>query len=313
MNNNDRIAVTSRSFSKNTILRNALLEKYTYVSFNDNGLTLSNHELIHFLKNTTKVIAGLEKFTNEILSQLPNLKVISRFGVGLDGIDFDALKRHHVKLAVTPGVNRLAVAELTLSLMLMLMRRSFLSSHNLKQHQWKKIPGEQLSHKTIGIIGANYVGQEVVRLLKPFECNILIYDIADLSHFCKTSHCKQVDFDSLIQESDIISLHVSATQKTHHMINADTLLKMKKTAFLINTARGSIVDQKALKHALINNEIAGAALDVFEKEPVTDHELLSLPNLIPTPHIAGNTVESELAMGYAAIAGLENADVPEYA
>ena len=170
-----------------------------------------------------------------------------------------------------------------------------------------------MSNKTIGIIGANYVGQEVVRLLKPFECSILIYDIADLSHFCKTSNCKQVDFDTLTQESDIISLHVSATQKTHHMINADVLLKMKKTAFLINTARGSIVDQKALKHALINNEIAGAALDVFEEEPVTDHEFLSLPTLIPTPHIAGNTVESELAMGYAAIAGLENAEVPEYA
>ena len=313
MNDNDRIAVTSRSFSKNTILRNALLEKYTHVKFNDNGLMLSNQELVQFLKNTTKVIAGLEKFTDDILSQLPGLNVISRFGVGLDGIDFDALKRHHVKLAVTPGVNRLAVAELTLSLMLMLMRHSFFSSHNLKQHQWKKIPGRQLSHKTIGIIGANYVGQEVVRLLKPFECSILIYDIADLSHFCKTSNCKQVDFDTLTQESDIISLHVSATQKTHHMINADVLLKMKKTAFLINTARGSIVDQKALKHALINNEIAGAALDVFEEEPVTDHEFLSLPTLIPTPHIAGNTVESELAMGYAAIAGLENAEVPEYA
>jgi len=305
MNDNDRIAVTSRSFSKNAVLRNALLEKYTYVKFNNDDLTLSHQELVHFLKNTTKVIVGLEKFSNEILSQLPDLKVISRFGVGLDGIDFDALKCHHIKLAVTPGINRLAVAELTLSLMLMLIRRSFFSSLNLKNYQWNKISGEQLSHKTIGIIGANYVGQEVVRLLKPFECKILIYDIADLSCFCKTSNCKQVDFDILIQESDIISLHVPATQKTHHMINADTLLKMKKTAFLINTARGSIVDQKSLKHALINNEIAGAALDVFEKEPVTDDEFLSLPNLIPTPHIAGNTVESELAMGYAAIAGLE--------
>ena len=310
MNDNDRIAVTSRSFSKNTILRNALLERYSHVKFNDNDLSLSNQELVHFLKNTTKVIAGLEIFSDEILSQLSDLKVISRFGVGLDGIDFDALKCHRIKLAVTPGINRLDVAELTLSFMLMLIRRSFFSSLNLKNYQWKKIPGEQLSHKTIGIIGANYVGQEVVRLLRPFECKILIYDIADLSHFCKTSNCKQIDFDTLIQESDIISLHVPATKKTHHMINTDTLLKMKKTAFLINTSRGSIVDQIALKHALVNNEIAGAALDVFEEEPLTDHELISLPHLIPMPHIAGNTVESELAMGYAAIAGLENAEIP---
>ena len=303
MNVHDHIAVTSRSFSKNSVLRKELSDKYAHITFNDKGLKLENESLVAFLKGCNKAIVGLEKFNNEVLSQLPQLRIISRFGVGLDAIDLNALKQHQVKLSCVPGTNRLAVAELALSLMLQLVRNSFNASHRLRQGIWDKITGHQLSGKTIGIIGANHIGKEVIRLLAPFHCKILIYDIADLSDYCNYYALQQVAFDDLIRQSDIISLHVPANKGTFHMINENVMHRMKKSAFLINTSLGEIVDQHALKEALQSQKIAGAALDVFQNEPEQDHEFLSLPNLICTPHMAGNTVESELDMGHAAILG----------
>lgn len=308
---NNKIAVTSRSFSLNTTLRMELEKQYPHVIYNDQGLKLEGLQLIQFLSGCTKAIIGLEKFNDNTLSSLPMLKTLSRFGVGLDGIDITTLAKHNVKLSVTPGVNKTAVAELTLSYMLMLMRKTYQLYAQLKNGTWKKDTGFELNGKTIGIIGANHIGQELIRLLQPFYCNVLIYDIADLTNYCKEHKTSQVSFDELIQQSDIISLHVPLTKQTQHMINPAVLSKMKSTAYLINTSRGAIVDQSALKTALINNQIGGAALDVFEHEPCNDHELLMLPNIICTPHIAGNSVESELAMGRAAIAGLENAKIPE--
>lgn len=309
MNFQDNIAVTSRSFSKNKVLRETISNHYMHIKFNDEGLKLENESLIHFLKDCDKAIVGLEKFNNQILSQLPKLKVISRFGVGLDGLDLDSLERHNVRLSCVPGVNRLAVAELTISFMLQLMRNSFNVSCQLKQGKWNKTSGYQLSGKTIGIIGANHIGKEVIRLLSPFQCRVLIYDIADLSKYCEKYFIEQVPFDYLVEQSDIVSLHVPANINTFHMINESVINKMKRTAFLINTSRGEIVDQLALKEALRSKKIAGAALDVFEHEPEHDLEFLSFENLISTPHLAGNTIESELAMGYAAILGLENSNM----
>lgn len=306
MNNHDQIAVTSRSFSKNIELRKILSDQYKHIKFNDEGLKLENESLVDFLKDANKAIIGLEKFNRHILLKLPKLKVISRFGVGLDNIDQDALKQYNVRLSCVPGVNRLAVAELTFSFMLQLVRNSFNASYELRQGKWNKPIGQQLTGKIIGIVGANHIGREVIRLLTPFQCKILIYDIVDLSNYCNQHACKQVAFDDLISQSDIISLHIPANKNTANMMNAATIQKMKKTAFLINTSRGMIVDQEALKIALKTQQIAGAALDVFQHEPEQDQELLSLPNLIGTPHFAGNTVESELAMGKAAILGLEH-------
>lgn len=312
MNTQDSIAVTSRSFSNNKILREELLKRYAVVKLNDQGLKLEGKSLIDFLKECNKAIVGLEKFNHSVLLQLPKLKVISRFGVGLDSLDLDALKQHNVRLSCVPGINRLAVAELTLSFMLQLMRNSFNTSIQLKTGQWNKVIGYQLTGKTVGIIGANNIGKEVIRLLSPFQCKILISDVADLSEYCNCYEVKQIAFDDLLKESDIVSLHVPLNHSTFHMLNDAAIHKMKKTAFLVNTSRGEIVDQSALKVALKSKSIAGAALDVFQNEPETDHEFLSLPNLICTPHVAGNTIESELDMGYTAISGLDNAEIPAF-
>lgn len=310
INQADKIAVTSRSFSTNPVLRQALQKRYQDIIFNDQGLKLEGDQLIFFLEGCTKAIIGLEKFNHTNLSKLPMLNTLSRFGVGLDGIDFDALRQRHIKLAFLPGVNRRAVAELALSYMLLLLRKTYFMTQQLKNGIWKKETGHELTGKTIGIIGANHIGKELIQLLEPFSCTILIYDIVKYENELNKNHIHQVSFNELIAQSDIITLHVPSTEKTYHMINESVLNAMKKTVFLINTARGNIIDQKALKIALIQGKIAGAALDVFESEPCSDHELLTLPNLLCTPHIAGNTIESELAMGLAAIEGLHHATIP---
>jgi len=190
------------------------------------------------------------------------------------------------------------------------MRNIFFTGIQLKQGYWYKEGGYLLSGKTIGVIGVNHIGKEVIHLLKSFGCKIVVTDIMDLTSYCQREQVEQVSFETSLKMADIVTLHVPSTPDTQHMINEKTLALMKPTAFLINTARGNIVDQAALKQALINQKIAGAALDVFETEPPTDSEFLALPNLMVTPHIGGNAAESVLMMGRAAIAGLEKAEVP---
>lgn len=307
--NEVKVAVTSRSFSKHAELKAALLSRYPNTRFNEQGQTLAGDSLIQFLSGCQKVIAGLETFDARVLDALPELNVISRFGVGLDGLDLSAMSQRGIRLGWSPDVNSLSVAELTLGLMLALLRNTFLAAMQLKAGVWKKREGCQLTGKTIGIIGAGHVGQALIKLLTPFECSILINDVVP-RRFAQ-SNVQSVDRDTLITTADIITLHVPATPATIGMINTEVLQRMKAGAYLINTARGALVDQGALKQALKEGRIAGAALDVYQQEPPTDAEFLALPNLICTPHIAGNSQEAELAMGRAAITGLDDARLPE--
>jgi D-3-phosphoglycerate dehydrogenase len=199
------------------------------------------------------------------------------------------------------GVNRRSVSELTLCFMLGLFRNIFSSGFKLKQSDWEKNGGQELTGKTVGIIGCGFIGTEVIRLLKPFQCNFLANDIIDKSKFCKEFYATETSLENLTSSSDIISLHVPLNSSTKGMVEADFLNKMKRTSLLINTSRGDIVDHQELKKALKNGVIAWAALDVFAEEPPEDQEFLSLSNLMVTPHIAGNSQESIEAMGQSAI------------
>ena len=185
--------------------------------------------------------------------------------------------------------------------MLGLCRNVFRTSFKLKKLEWEKDGGHQLSGKTVGIVGCGHTGSDVVRLLAPFGCNLLVNDIVDKTNFCQKQGASQVNLETVVEQSNIISLHVPLTKQTHQMINANFLQKMKSTGFLINTSRGQVVDQEALKKSLIQGDICGAALDVFVEEPPADKSFLSLPNLMVTPHIGGNAQEGVEAMGRAAI------------
>ena len=176
----------------------------------------------------------------------------------------------------------------------------------MKQGVWNKNGGFQLSGKTVGIIGCGHVGSDLLKLLEPFECELLVCDILDKSDIAAQFGAKQVDHDEIFQKSDVLTLHVPLTDSTYHMVNEHRLNLMKPTAYLFNTSRGKVVDQQALKSALQNQTIAGAAIDVYEEEPPKDLEFLSLLNLWPTSHIGGNSIETVEAMGHAAIGHLKS-------
>ena len=310
MNFIDKVAVCSRSFSQNIILRENLLKKYKHVTFNESGLKMNKDELIKFISGHTKAITALEIIDSYVLENLPELRVIGKYGVGLDMIDMKSMIKYNVKLGWKPGVNKLAVAELTLTLALTMIRRISESNSLITQGIWKQIIGNQLSNKTFGIIGCGNVGKELVKLLKPFSCRILVYDIAKQDEYYKHNYILSVDLDELLKVSDIVSLHLPLNESTKNILNKDKLSTLKPSSILINVARGGLVDEDALNDLLLNRKIASAAFDVFEEEPPINNELFERKNFFGTPHIGGSAEESILEMGLAAIEGLDNCELP---
>jgi phosphoglycerate dehydrogenase-like enzyme len=296
-----KVVVTSISFSKSIFLKKSLLKIFPNSIFNETGQRLSGVKLVEFINNADAAIVGVETIDDSLLRHTSSLKIISKYGVGLDSIDQKSVSDRGITLGWTGGVNQRSVSELTLGFMLGLCRNLFTSGFKLKNGVWEKDGGHQLSGKTVGIIGCGHIGSEVIRLLLPFGCSIFVYDILDKSKFCQSHRARVVTLEEVIHESDIITLHVPLTNITEFMVNENFFEKMKPTGFLINTSRGSIVEQSSLKKALINGQIKGAALDVFEEEPPQDEEFLSLPNLMVTPHIGGNSKEAINAMGLSAI------------
>jgi len=305
MEKQQKICVTSTSFSKNEILKKELTTLFPNSVFNEDGKRYTSEELIAYLMDADGVILGLEQMDKKVISALPDLQIISKYGVGLDNLDVEYAESQGKFIGWTGGINKQSAAEQALGLMIGICRNLYLSGYKLKQGVWDKNGGVQLAGKTVGIVGCGNVGSQVVRLLQPFRCEILICDIIDKKEFAKEQGATQVDFETIVTKADIISLHVPLTDLTHYMINETQLDKMKPTAFVISNSRGPVVEQKALHRALEEKQIAGAALDVFEEEPPTDLEFLSLPNLIVTPHIGGNAKEAIEAMGRSAIKHLK--------
>jgi len=304
------LVVASRSFSKHPILRAEVLKRYPEAKFNDDGLSLSGNSLVQFLKGYEKAITALEKIDESLLSQLPELKVIGKYGVGLDMIDLNAMKRHEVKLGWTGGVNKRSVSELVISFAVALLHRTVFANAEVRNGEWYQVKGRQLSGCTVGIVGCGYVGKDLVELLKPFNCEILAHDILEFKDFYEKHGVSAVGLDDLIERSDVVTLHLPLDNSTKNIINRDRLNLLKKDAILINLARGGLIDEGNLKKILQEKRIAGAALDVFEVEPPIDSSFVELENVLITPHIGGSTEEAILAMGMAAIEGLDNAKDP---
>ena len=300
------VAVASRSFSRNPILRQELLDRYPGSRFNDSGpVVLSGDALVAFLTGYSKAITGLDVLDEAAFRALPDLRIVSKYGVGLDMIDLDAARRYGVAVRWTPGVNRQAVAELTICFMIALCRSVVPLARDLADGAWQHRGGRQLSSSTVGIVGCGHVGQEVARILRAFGTTVVANDVRSYADFYQRFGVTQVTLDALLECSDIVTLHVPLDASTRGLIDARALRRMKPDAFLVNTARGGIVDEQALKEALRERRLSGAAFDVFGLEPPPDRELLQLPTFIGTPHIGGGTREAVLAMGRAAIAGLE--------
>ena len=311
MNLQTKVAVCSRSFSNNPVLRAELLARYQQVTFNDAGLQLKGDSLVTFLKGHDKAITALETVDEDVLARLPELQVISKYGVGLDMIDMVAMRKHGKRLGWAGGVNRRSVSELVIAFAIAMLRHVPAANREVLSGTWRQQVGGYLSGRMVGIIGCGHTGKDLVQLLQPFGCPVLVNDILDFPDFYKAHGIRPVVLEELLAQSDLVTLHVPLDESTRGMLDETKLALMKPTAILINAARGGLVDEIALKHMLQNKRLAAAAFDVFSVEPPTDQELLSLPNFLATPHIGGSAHEAILAMGRAAIDGLDENNFPD--
>jgi phosphoglycerate dehydrogenase-like enzyme len=271
---------------------------------------LEGDTLVAFLQGHDKAITALERIDESVLAKLPNLKVIGKYGVGLDMIDMEAMRRHGKNLGWKGGVNRRSVSEMVISFAVAMLRHFPAAQREVLSGTWRQHVGGLLSGRTVGIVGCGFIGKDLVELLQPWGCTILAHDILDFPEFYARFNVKSVGLDDLLQRSDVVTLHVPLDDTTRNMINARGLEFMKPSAILINAARGGLVDEGALKSMLIEKRLAAAAFDVFAVEPPQDSELLNLSNFLVTPHIGGSAVEAILAMGRAAIDGLDSYAIP---
>ena len=290
------VCINTSSFAVHSDAPLKILRAKNYeIEFNTTGRKLNQNELCNLIKMSDGVIAGTEKYTRDILARLPYLKVISRLGIGMDNVDLKAVDENGIKVFKTKTNPAPAVAELVLGLMIDVVRNISKSSYELKKGEWKKHMGSLLQGKTLGIIGLGNIGKALVKLVRGFGFKVIVYDLFQNEDFMKEYDITYCELNTLMQDSDIISLHLSLSDKTQKLINKDRLALMKPEAILINTSRGEIIDENALYEALINSWIGGAGLDVFENEPYTG-PLTKLDNVVLTPHIGAYAKEIRIKM-----------------
>jgi D-3-phosphoglycerate dehydrogenase len=258
---------------------------------------ISSDELLITVEQFNVIIVrSRTKITRKVIDAAPNVKIIARVGVGLDNIDTEYAESKGIKVLNAAEAAMNAVSELVIGHMIALSRSIPKANDGLKNGKWlkKELVGSELRGKYLGIIGVGNIGRNIGRIAKCLRMNLIGYDIFPINQdYIREVSLIKTDLKTLLENSDFVTCHVPLTDKTKHLINSETLSYMKPTSFLINTSRGEIVDEKSLVVALSENKIAGAALDVFEIEPPTNTELLKLPNIICSPHIAAQTKEAQ--------------------
>ena len=244
------------------------------------------------------VIRSRTKVTKQVLDAARNLKAIARAGVGLDNVDLPYAKEKGVEVFNSPEAPCNAVAELVLGMMFNMARMITEADAGMKQGKWekKRLTGFEIQGKTLGIIGFGRIGYTLGKKAKCLGMRVITYDVLmdKLIHFVEEINAESVDLDTLYQQSDFITIHVPLLPQTRHMISTPQFQKMKDGAYIINAARGGIIDEEALKKALDSGKVKGAALDVFEEEPKPDEELVCKPNVICTPHIGAGSTEAQI-------------------
>lgn len=294
-----RVLVTPTSFARgNPALKSILENTVGEVAYNPFGRPLASAELGELLKDADGLIAGLDQIDAPALAAAKRLKVIARYGVGVDRVDVAAATRRGIVVANTPGANSAAVAELAVGLMLALCRHICQANQAIRCGKWPRYAGIGLGGKTIGLVGFGSIGREVASRLEAFGCRLLASDPYMKPDAAAGFPVSLVALEELLAASDVVSLHTAATAATAGMVNTDFLNKMKPGALLINTARGELIDEAALQQALEKKRLAGAALDCFcEEPPEPHHPLLQMPQVIATPHMGAHTDEAVSAMG----------------
>ena len=298
-----RVLVTPTSFGKvDKRIRAELESSVGEIIYNPQKRPLTSSELAGLLPGCDGYIAGLDQIDRTALESADQLKVIARYGVGVDNVDLATARKRNIILCNTPGANTMSVAELTIGLILSLARHIPTASALTRQAEWPRLDGISLEGKYIGLLGFGAIGKQVARRLDNFDCHILAHDLYPDVEFATAYHVELTSLDNLIHQADFLSLHLPLTPETQGMVDANFIQQMKRGAYLINTARGELVDEAALAAGISMGQLRGAALDVFRKEPPgKDHPLLSLPQVIVTPHSGSHTDGAINRMGQAAI------------
>jgi len=297
------ILVTATSYGKNdTRLKSELEGQVASVTYNPTGKPLSSAEVAELLKGKDGFIAGLDTIDQAALAGADQLKVISRYGVGIDNVDLTAAKSKGIVVTNTPGANSASVAELALTLILTLARQIPEAVQAVHQGKWPRLSGLSLQGKVIGILGLGAIGKQLARRLSGFDCTILAYDPYADPTFAAEHGIQLASMEDVIAQSDFLSLHLPLLTETNRLVNADFLTRMKKGAYLVNTSRGDVVDETALYDALVSGHLRGAGLDAFSIEPPDPaHPLLQLPQVICTPHLGAMTDGATSNMGWFAL------------
>ncbi|NQT22021.1 MAG: phosphoglycerate dehydrogenase [Candidatus Omnitrophica bacterium] len=292
----DKIALTTSTFAEHDTSPVELLGKKFELVRNNTGRKLKKEEILRLCSGCIGIIAGTELYDSDVLRKLSGLRVISRCGTGTGNINLKEAFLLGIRVVNTPDAATFAVAELTLGIILNLLRKVNTMDRLIRLGQWKKMTGNLLNDKKVGIVGFGRIGKKVAELLSPFGCSIAYFDPCQAA----TKIARRMNLKELLGWSDIVSLHVTGGKG---IIGEKEIKGMKKGAWLINTSRGEIVDETALYNALREGQLSGAACDVYEKEPY-DGPLKELDNVILTPHIGSYARESRIQMELEAVSNL---------
>jgi D-3-phosphoglycerate dehydrogenase len=298
-----RLLVTPTSYGKtDPRLKDELEAQVGEVIYNPTGKPLTSAEVAELLPGIDGYIAGLDAIDANALQRADRLKVIARYGVGVDNVDLTAAREKGIAVTNTPGANSVSVAELALGLMLALARQIPEAVEAVHQGKWPRYAGLSLEGKTIGILGLGAIGRQLVRRLAGFDCRIVAHDPLVEAGVADELRVELATLNDVLRQSDFVSLHLPLLPETRGMVDEAFLAKMKPGAFLVNTARGEIVDEGALLKALQRGHVKGAGLDAFAVEPPDpNNPLLKLSQVVATPHLGAMTDGATSNMGWLAM------------
>lgn len=296
-----KVFVSTHPFSSTSKEPMKLLQDNNFdVKLNPFEHKMTSQELAKEIKDSEILIAGTEKITEEVFQNAPKLKLISRVGIGLDGVDFELCKKYGVRVAYTPDAPTMAVAELCVAMILDLARQITITDKNIRVGVWKRHMGTLLYGKTIGIFGMGRIGKSLVHLLSSFNVKFLVHDINPDIAFGRLYNVNFVSKEEVLKNSDVISVNIPLKKDTLDYITSKELSLMEPHAIVINTARGGIINENDLYDALKEKIIAGAAVDVFEEEPYSG-KLIELENCLLTCHMGASTIDSRTDMEVQAV------------
>lgn len=298
-----KVLVCATNFSANCPeAKKLLLDNGFEIVENPHQRPYTFEELSGIVGDVNAVVAGMERWSEELMQLAPDLKIISKFGVGLDTIDVPAAQARGISVANARGMNAVSVANLCIALMLGCLRKLAKFNRTIREGQWLRENANDLDGKTVGLLGFGDIGSKVAKRIGGFDVRILAYDAYPNAGLAKQLNVELTDIQTLLRESDIVSVHLPNIPQTHHFLSDEQFAMMKPGAIVINTARGPLIDEAALCRAMKSGRVAACGLDVYEQEPIgMDNPLLSMENALLTPHTAAETFESCLNVSVAAI------------